>query len=269
MARKREKRKEISQILKKTLLFIIKIPYFIIKGIINLIKKINEKAEKSRVAKKREGMKSIYEELELIKKIEGDFNDFIKKLYSSESQIGMIIGARGTGKTAVGLKILENAHAKYNRKCYAIGFKEEEMPLWIKVISDVSGIENNSFVLIDEGGVLFSSRESMTNANKILSKLILISRHKNLTIVFISQNSSNLEINVLRQADFLILKQSSLLQKEFERRIVQKIYDGISDYFKKFEDIKGVSYVYSGKFKGFLSNKLPSFWKTSISKSFR
>ena len=109
----------------------------------------------------------------------------------------------------------------------------------------------------------------MSNANKLLSGLILISRHKNLNILFISQNSSNLDVNILRQADFLVLKPSSLLQKDFERKIIQKLYEKTEDDFEKFKENKGITYIYSSNFTGFVSNLLPSFWGAEISKSFK
>jgi len=109
----------------------------------------------------------------------------------------------------------------------------------------------------------------MSNANKMLSQLIMIARHKNLSILFISQNSSNLEVNILRQADFLILKPSSLLQTEFERKIIQKIYEETEESFKKFEEVEGATHIYSGSFRGFVSNPLPSFWRENLSKSFK
>mgnify|MGYP001562619392 FL=1 len=165
--------------------------------------------------------------------------------------------------------MLENIYAKTSRKCYAIGFKENEMPSFVDVVEKTDEIENDGFVLIDEGGVLFSSRRAMSTANKMLSDLILISRHKNLTILFISQNSSNLDVNIIRQADFLILKPSSLLQKDFERKIVKDLYDKTKDKFDKYNDRIGLTYLYSDDFTGFVTNKLPSFWSENISKSFR
>jgi len=183
--------------------------------------------------------------------------------------VGVIIGARGTGKTAFGMKLLENLHSKTGKKCYSMGFKENELPSWIDNVSKVEDIGKDAFVLVDEGGILFSSRNSMSNANKLLSQLIFISRHKNLSILFISQNSSNLDVNIIRQADFLVLKQSALLQKNFERKVIQKIYGESSYGFKKFKSDKGITYIYSDKFSGFVSNPLPSFWSNGISKSFR
>lgn len=255
-------------ILWKILWFIIKIPYYIIKGIVYLIERADSNIQKNKIVNKRNQMKPLYQSFKIIETEKGDFTDFEKEIFNS-SKIGIVLGARGSGKTAIGIKLLENAYAKTKRKCFAIGFPSREMPTWIHVVKDISEIENNSIVLIDEGGIMFSSRESMSKPNKLLSDLILISRHKSLSILFISQNSSNLEVNVLRQADFLIFKPSSLLQKDFERKIVQKIYDRIEDTFDKLKHEAGVSYIYSNWFKGFVSNPLPSFWKESISKAFR
>ena len=173
-----------------------------------------------------------------------------------------------SGKSAFGIKFLENLRAKKNKKIYAMGFKANTMPDWINVVEGVEGLGNDAFVLIDEGGILFSSRDAMSSSNKLLSELILIARHKNLSILFITQNSSNLDVNILRQADFLVLKPSSLLQKDFERKIVQKLYEKAEEDFEKFKDDKGLTHIYSSNFVGFISNPLPSFWGTSISKSF-
>jgi len=260
---------EFFRFIGRVLLFIIKIPYYIIKEIILFIGFIIRKTKERNIKNKREEMIANYEDFKIINKEKGDYEKSIKKIYSSESIIGIILGARGSGKSAIGIKLLENAYSKYNKTCFAIGFNKNDMPGFINIVTSPSEIKNDSIVLIDEGGVLFSSRNAMSTANKILSELILISRHKNISILFISQNSSNLDVNILRQADFLILKSSSLLQKEFERKIIQKIYDETQVGFEKNKAEKGIAYIYSNDFKGFVSNPLPSFWKTSISKSFR
>jgi len=249
--------------------FLIRIPYFIIKGIIWIVKKVKYQTNKTQTKMKRKRMYANYSKFDLIKTISGKFDFWEEKIQKSESTIGLVLGARGTGKTAFGLKILENIYSKEKKKCYAMGFEEKEMPSWIKVVENVSEIENDSLVLIDEGGILFSSRKAMTNANKILSELILIARHKGISIIFISQNSSNLEVNAIRQADYIALKPSSLLQKDFERKKIKDIYESTSEDFRKLKDKKGLTYIYSEEFRGFIANKLPSFWTQKISKSFR
>jgi hypothetical protein len=269
MARKKKRKYDFLRYFGRSLLFVMKIPYYVVKGVIVLSMGVSKELDESRIRKKKEMMVAMYSPFKIIETLGGDFRDWFDKVVSSESQIGIVLGARGSGKTAFGVKMLENIYSRRKKKCFAMGFKSEEFPSWIRVVSDISELENNSWVLIDEGGILFSSRNSMSSANKLLSQLILVARHKNINIIFISQNSSNLEVNILRQADFLVLKRSSLLQKEFERKIVQKIYLEAGEKFDKYEGDMGLAYVYSGNFRGFVSNPLPSFWKEGISKSFK
>lgn len=269
MARKKRKKNNAGRVIGKTLLFLVKTPYYIWKGVYSLIKKSESIIQEKKISKKRGKIGSVYKDLKVVNLKEGDYNDWIENIFASDSKIGVILGARGSGKSAFGIKFLENAHSKYKKNCYAIGFQKDEMPSWIKAVDNISELGNDAFVLVDEGGILFSSRNSMSNANKMLSELILIARHKNLSILFISQNSSNLEVNILRQADFLVLKPSSLLQKEFERKIIQKMYDSVKEDFEKFSKDPGLAYIYADSFRGFVSNELPSFWGVKISKSFR
>jgi len=247
--------------------FIIKIPVYLARFIINVIDKFKTKAKEEKIEKRRESIKPVYTKFNLVKRVSGGFDDWEKHVMKSDSTIGIILGARGTGKSALALKIFENIYKQNGGRLYAMGFKEDEMPSWIEVVDSVDEIKNNSYVLIDEGGILFSSRESMSKPNKLLSELMLIARHKNLSILFISQNSSNLEINILRQADYLILKPSSLLQKSFERKIIKDLYTETQKDFTEYKGDKGIAYIHSNKFTGFVSNPLPSFWNISISKS--
>ena len=273
VSKPRKKKGSALKTIGKGLWFLMKTPYYLGKGIYKATKytteKVQESSRKKAVKQKRDKMIPLYENFRLIHTKDGNYLKWEGDVHKADSKIGVILGARGSGKTAFGMKFLENAHAKSKKKCYAMGFNPEEMPSWIRVVDNIENIGNNALVLIDEGGILFSSRDSMSNANKLLSDLILVARHKNLTILFISQNSSNLDINILRQADFLVLKPSSLLQRNFERKIIQQIYDSAQGHFDNFKDEKGITHIYSEGFNGFVSNPLPSFWGTNISKSFR
>ena len=243
---------------------------WIIKGIILGIEKLIElfRKRKEKVVENNPDKIDYYVPFHTVKSINGNFQNFENMLSKKDSTIGIILGARGSGKSAFGLKLLENLHATSARKIFALGFKTHELPPWIRAIDDIELIENNSYVLIDEGGILFNARKGFSDANQLLSRLLLIARHKDLSIMFISQNSSNLEINAIRQADYLVLKPSSLLQLDFERKKIKDIYVEASPDFSKFKNVKGLTYIYSDTFKGFVTNPLPTFWTTRISKSF-
>jgi Cdc6-like AAA superfamily ATPase len=207
--------------------------------------------------------------MRIIESNKGSYDTFEKFLIRNPSTIGIILGARGTGKSALGLRILENLHEFSKKKFHTMGFKQDDLPPWIHAVENTSEIENNSYVLIDEGGILFSARQSFSDANKLLSELLLIARHKDVSVLFISQNSANLEINILRQADYLLLKPSSLLQLDFERKKIKDIYTQIMSTLEKYRNVKGLTYVYAPQFTGFIANPLPTFWSDTISKSFR
>jgi Cdc6-like AAA superfamily ATPase len=242
---------------------------FIILGLASLRKKGNETRKDIKSEGKRPKMEATYEGFIELETLQGKMEKFESKIYSSKSLIGLIFGSRGSGKSVIGMRILENVHSKTKRKVYTIGFNKEDLPKWITPINSIEEIKPNAFVLVDEGGVEFSSRDSMSKTNKMLSQLLLISRHKDLSVLFISQNSSNIEINAIRQADYLILKSPSLLQLDFERKKIKEIYAEIKDKFDKYKENKGASYIYSDEYLGFASNDLPSFWSEKVSKSYR
>ena len=245
--------------------------WWLAKKIGNLFSFSKERAEQFSVKQHRKELskESAYFSFQVIETIEGNWQAFEDKLLSNKSTIGIILGARGSGKTGLGMRLLENARAKTRRTCYCMGFHEETLPSWLQSISKLEEANKDSFILIDEGGILYSARKSMSEANKILSEALLIARHNDLSIIFISQNSANLEINALRQADYLLLKPSSLLQKDFERQKIKDIYEASSTGFQKHKNRDGLTYAYSTEFQGFFSNPLPSFWTSKVSKSFR
>lgn len=202
----------------------------------------------------------------IIKADEGEFESFFSKILKC-SLIMLITGKRGSGKTSLGMTILSVLNSS-RRRCYAVGFDKARLPKWIKKSDDLEKVPNNSAVLVDEGAIVYSSRESMKDSNKMLGKLMAIARHKNLSLVLIAQNSAMIDLNVLRLADILLLKEPSLLQAEFERKPIQKMYDKIGNSFKALKEREKLCYVWSDEFMGLLSYELPQFWDESISKSF-
>lgn len=255
---------------------------YIIKGVYFICKSLYKWSKKNKVAKTGEVEKSsekenkekaknlgiIYNRFNEVKNLNGNFDSFEDKLHN-KSNIGIILGARGTGKSAIGMKLIENVVAKTGKNAYAMGFNEEDLPSWINVVSDIKYVQNNSVLLIDESGISFSSRNSMSEMNKFLSEILFIARHKDLSVVLVSQNSSNIEINAIRQADFLILKPSSLMQLDFERKKIKETYEEVAKHFEEFKDKKGLAYIYSDSYCGFIENSLPSFWNEKVSKSFK
>lgn len=209
-----------------------------------------------------------FEPFELVEEKRGSYADFEQAL-RKYGLIMLIVGKRGSGKTALGMQFLAWFNHVARRKCYGIGYDAAKLPRWIHKANRIEDIPNDSIVLVDEAAILFFSREAMTPMNKMLTKLMAIARHKNLSMVLISQSSALIEINVLRLADVLLLKKPSILQARFERKALRDIFNTVDKTFKKLDDRASHFYVYSDEFEGLVRYKLPYFWNDSISRSFR
>lgn len=210
---------------------------------------------------------SVFEELKVIRSIAGDYRKFESALYEN-SLIILIFGRRGSGKSVLGFKLLENIYNKTNRKCYALGINQMLMPKWISSIEDVDNAANNSIILVDEGALSFNSRESMKSKNRDIGKLLAIARHKNLTLIFITQNTGLIDRNVLKLTDILLIKEGSLLQMEMERSEIKKFYEKSNKALSELDEKKEqYVYVIDSNFEGVLSHPLPSFWSSDLSKN--
>ncbi|MDI6884342.1 MAG: zonular occludens toxin domain-containing protein [Hadesarchaea archaeon] len=209
-----------------------------------------------------------FEPFEVVEEQKGSYTDFERAL-QKYGLIMLIVGKRGSGKTALGMQFLAWFNHVTRRRCYGIGYDAAKLPGWIKKARNIDEIPNDSVVLVDEAAIMFFSREAMTSMNKMLTKLMAVARHKNLTMMLITQSSALIEINVLRLADVLLLKEPSLLQARFERKALQDIFNTADKTFKKLDDRVGHFYVYSDEFEGLMRYSLPYFWDDSISRAFR
>ncbi|MBU0760636.1 MAG: hypothetical protein KJ858_03025, partial [Nanoarchaeota archaeon] len=106
-------------------LTILKSPYYAGRGIYRLGKRIKQKRVEKEIQSKREKITAEYGELRIIEAISGDLSAWEKEILKAESKIGIILGARGSGKTAFAIKLMENVYFKKKVKCYAMGFKKE------------------------------------------------------------------------------------------------------------------------------------------------
>jgi len=198
--------------------------------------------------------------------IQGNFNSFIERM-ENDSLIMLVFGKRGSGKSSLGFRLLENIYGKTKRDCFVLGVGSKLLPHWISSIEDIQTAPNGSIILVDEGAVSFGSRNSMKLKNKELTNLLATARHKSLTLIFITQNTGLIDKNVLKLADTLFIKEGSLLQVQMERPEIKKFYEKAKKHFDNLKNKEKYSYVIDSGFEGIIIHTLPSFWSDSISKN--
>jgi hypothetical protein len=205
-------------------------------------------------------------DLTLVTSVKGNYTQFTQSL-SKSSKIMLIFGKRGSGKSALGFRILENTRVRSSRPCYVLGVEQSKVPSWVESIDSIETAHTGGVVLIDEGAIAFGARESMSKRNRELVRIMAIARHKDLSLIFITQNTGLIDKNILKLVDTLLIKEGSLLQLEMERSEIRSFYAKTKSLFEKAKLPIAQAYIIDEQFEGMLSFKLPSFWSEGLSKN--
>jgi hypothetical protein len=184
----------------------------------------------------------------------------------------LIIGNRGSGKSALSYKLLE--YMRWQGKIYVVGLPEKArkiLPDWIGSIPALEDAPPDSIILIDESYLSLHARSSSSQHARDSSNLINLSRQRGQTLIFVSQEARQIDKNIASSANAVIIKNPGILQIDFERVQFRKLLAEATKMFAAIDKDKNKwSYVYApeASFAGMMENSLPSFWTPSLSKAY-
>jgi DNA-binding transcriptional regulator YiaG len=196
----------------------------------------------------------------------------IEKIWDSilvPGSVILIIGKRGSGKSTLGFLVLEKL--SYKMECYVVNLPRSAYSLLPANIGVIQGVENAPFgsaLLIDEAAIEFPARMSGSGKNKKLLEVISLARQRNQIIIFISQETGYLDINILRGLSTLITKEPSPLQGKFERYQIKEFIDKARLAFDRITgDKRNWAYVAfsSGGYEGLIRTPKPTFFSDKLS----
>jgi hypothetical protein len=182
------------------------------------------------------------------------------------------LGGRGSGKTALGFRLLELF--RYKLTPYVIGLPSQcahLLPDWIGIEERLEDVPSWSISLVDEAYLSNHARDWAKAESRDLCRLLNLSRQQNKTIIFSAQQGRQINLDIASSANVMVLKNPGMLQTEFERPALRQI---VSDAKLAFETISGDrkkwSYVYSpdAGFNGLVENILPTFWSQKLSRMY-
>lgn len=191
--------------------------------------------------------------------------EFMSQL-CEKSLICTILGARGEGKSCLGFYLLEQLKGRTKREICTVSFPEKTP---FKNYPNLEDVPKDAIALLEESSLKFDARKAMSGENISMSNLLKISRHNNLSLILVTQNSADLEVRALRMTDVFLLKKPSLVQIHLERGFVKRLYQYISPIFQNDDNQKPFYYIFSDKLQGLFRFDIPSFWSENISKAHR
>ena len=194
----------------------------------------------------------------------------------------VITGHRGEGKSALGWWLAQEMHLKTKKQVAALGIPpvaQDALPKrgfgkgGINYVSDLSAVASlkPSIVICDEAAFLANSRRAMSRENQEWLKLIAICRHKDHLLIFIHQHSRQLGVQILMDADLVMMKRPTLLHL---RAAKAEFAPEIEEAFMLFSEMSGdtrkkvyvVDYHYGNS--AMLRAQMPKWWNDKISKSY-
>jgi hypothetical protein len=186
--------------------------------------------------------------------------------------IVLVLGKRGSGKSALGYRLLELF--RHRLTPFVLGLPRQGrklLPEWIGMAQSLEDVPQKSIVLVDESYLRYSSRDSLTSNSRDMSRLLNLSRQRGQTIIFVSQEARQIDKNIASSANVLTFRDLGILQIGFDRPELRKIAGDAKGAFAAIPgDRRSFSYVYSPdtNFMGLLNNSLPSFWSNKLSEIF-
>ncbi len=200
-------------------------------------------------------------------------DDCLARIFDHPTVV-LILGARGSGKSAAAVRIQELL--RYTAAPYAVGLPHRAsklLPDWYGLADDFSTIPNNSIIYIPESYRMFHSRSARSAQGLAIGDIVNLSRHRKHTLIFDVQNPAHLDRNILSEVDILLIKEPGAFQQGFERSqfrasmdAARAAFSGLSKMRKK----KAVWVVAPGAdINGrLMENLLPTFWTDALSRIF-
>jgi len=124
---------------------------------------------------------------------------------------------------------------------------------------------------VDEAYLAYHARASSTAEARAMSQLLNLSRQREQTIIFVSQEARQVDRNIVSSANVVVFKDLGMLQLEFDRPELNKLTAQARQAFATVRgDKRRWSFVCAPDtdFLGLLENELPPFWKPKLSHLF-
>jgi len=188
----------------------------------------------------------------------------------------LIIGGKGSGKSVTGHRIAEDLHAKGHSIEILTTRRVVEkkiLPEWMKKTSfQYPKYLADHVILYDETQLRRHARQFMGKGNIEEDKGEPLTRHRNQSLIHVTQNAFRLDRNLIASEDIIIFKKPKLIAIQYEKAEVQPLFENIYHNFKYHcptpEDPRQSAFIIADDldFYGWVAPiELPSYWSEDLS----
>ena len=159
----------------------------------------------------------------------------------------LIQGHRGEGKSALGWWLAQEMQKRTKKSIVTLGMPVAAQKVFpkrgfgkggLQFVSSLDQIDKMkpSIVICDEAAFIAGSRDAMSKTNKEWLKLIAICRHKDHLLIFINQQSRQLDVQIMMDADLVLMKRPTQLHLRGARA---EFAPEIAEAFELFSNMRG------------------------------
>lgn len=187
----------------------------------------------------------------------------------------LVTGFRGEGKTALSWWIADTLRKTkgYPNHVATYGLPaagQALLPKWARnSAANPAAIAamKPSIIVADEAAFTLNARRAMSDDSVQMTKLFAICRHKGHLMIFISQTSRQIDIQIVEQSDLVLMKKPSALQvKTARRELREQTQEAFASLVEK-RDSKAWVYAYDPLTDAskLLAAAMPKWWTSKIS----
>lgn len=200
--------------------------------------------------------------------------DYIMNFLTNQSDIAVVIGDAGTGKTAFMHWLMQELHYRKIDKNRPLTIIRDDIPAeypkWLDVVSDINDAKDDAIIGWDEAAVSLSARRAMSSRNIENAMDLAIRRHNGWSIIYMSQHSHFLDLNILRMATCFFFKKLSKEEIMRSQKEQTRTIDLLTRYVDAMEPQRPSECLFwDGKVWYKFTNPLPDFWSDRLSKSYK
>ena len=182
----------------------------------------------------------------------------------------VILGDVGTGKTVTACSIIDELRRKHHLKVYMIDRREvvEAYPDWM-IYADPTKprLGRDAIIFLDDAHLHHYARDWFGGKAKRIDWIARERRQSGNTIIYTTQQSRVLDVNLVSMASCLVFKRPSKLQLDVERREIKKIYEVADKSLEEQDYAIEKAYVVSNNYEGIVTVQKPPWFTDKMSKA--